>query len=73
MFINYCSHSLSHRLKYLNLQVRLGEWDVANEDEFYENVNYSVDNLIIHPSFYAGMLHNDIALLKLDRYVDFHR
>lgn len=73
MFINDCSHSLSHRLKYLNLQVRLGEWDVANEDEFYENVNYSVDNLIIHPSFYAGMLHNDIALLKLDRYVDFHR
>ena len=64
---------LFFRLKGLDLQVRLGEWDVGNEDEFYPNVDFSVDDVIVHPSFYAGMLHNDIAILKLDRFVDFNR
>ena len=61
------------KLRATNLQVRLGEWDVAKDDEFYPNVDFTVDEVIVHKEYYPNMLHNDIALLRLDRYVDFTR
>lgn len=63
----HCVNKLNSR----DLQVRLGEWDVANDNEFYPHIDSGVQDIIVHRDFYAGMLHNDIALLKLDRYVDF--
>lgn len=63
----HCVNKLTAR----DLQVRLGEWDVANDDEFYPHIDSGVHDIIIHRDFYAGMLHNDIALLKLNRHVDF--
>jgi len=62
-----------NKLSAFDLQVRLGEWDVAMEDEFYPHVDYKVDEVVVHRDFYAGMLHHDIALLKLDRFVDSQR
>ena len=62
-----------YRLKAHDLQVRLGEWDVHNEDEFYPNVDFDVTDIILHPDFYAGMLHNDLAVLRFRRSVDFKR
>ncbi|CAG2180829.1 unnamed protein product, partial [Oppiella nova] len=54
-----------------DLKVRLGEWDVHREDEFYPYVEKFVDDIVVHPDFFAGSLLNDIALIRLDSPVDF--
>uniref|UniRef100_A0A336LUB3 Phenoloxidase-activating factor 2 n=1 Tax=Culicoides sonorensis TaxID=179676 RepID=A0A336LUB3_CULSO len=53
-----------------DLRVRLGEWDVNHDVEFYPFVERDVSSITIHPQYYAGTLENDIAILKLDRPVD---
>lgn len=59
------------RLSPAELRVRLGEWDVNRESEFYPHVEKDVVSVIIHPEYYPGNLYNDIALIKLDSPVDF--
>ncbi|XP_039284953.1 uncharacterized protein LOC111063497 isoform X3 [Nilaparvata lugens] len=54
-----------------DLRVRLGEWDVNHDVEFYPYVERDVLQLFVHPEFYAGTLFNDLAILRLDRPVDF--
>lgn len=49
-----------------DLKVRLGEWDVHREDEFYPYVERDVAQIIKHPKFYPGTLENDIALIRLE-------
>ncbi|XP_054286272.1 uncharacterized protein LOC129002466 isoform X1 [Macrosteles quadrilineatus] len=56
-----------------DLRVRLGEWDVNHDVEFYPYVERDVSALHVHPEFYAGTLFNDIALLRLDHPVDFQQ
>lgn len=51
--------------------MRLGEWDVNHDVEFYPYVERDVTNLVIHPEFYAGTLNNNIAVLRMDKPVDF--
>ncbi|XP_071519937.1 uncharacterized protein [Panulirus ornatus] len=63
----HCVHSLQAS----QLKVRLGEWDVASQREFYNYVELPVAALHIHPHYYAGNLHNDIALITLQTSVDF--
>lgn len=53
-----------------DLKVRLGEWDVHRDDEFYPYVEKEIRDLVIHPEFVAGNLVNDLALLRLDSPVD---
>ena len=36
------------------LRVRLGEWDVNRDDEFYPHVEKDVRDLVIHPDFVPG-------------------
>ena len=47
------------------LRVRLGEWDVNHDVEFYPYVERDVSRVTVHPEFYAGTLANDIAILRL--------
>uniref|UniRef100_A0A8D9AKY0 Phenoloxidase-activating factor 2 n=1 Tax=Cacopsylla melanoneura TaxID=428564 RepID=A0A8D9AKY0_9HEMI len=54
-----------------DLRVRLGEWDVNHDVEFYPYVERDVTNLVIHPEFYAGTLNNNLAILRMDKPVDF--
>ncbi|KAG8286682.1 hypothetical protein J6590_053632 [Homalodisca vitripennis] len=56
-----------------DLRVRLGEWDVNHDVEFYPYVERDVSLLQIHPEFYAGTLFNDLAILRLDQPVDFQQ
>ena len=56
-----------------DLRVRLGEWDVNHETEFYPHVERDVAAIAIHPEFYAGNLFNDLAIVKLEGYVDFRQ
>ena len=53
-----------------DLKVRLGEWDVHREDEFYPYVERMVQEVIIHPDFFQGNLINDIALIRMDSSVE---
>ena len=55
------------------LRVRLGEWDVNNDSEFYPNIELDVLSIDVHPEFESGNLYNDIALVKLDGFIDFLR
>jgi secreted trypsin-like serine protease len=55
------------------LRIRLGEWDVNNDSEFYPNIELDVLAINIHPDYYPGNLYNDLALIKLDGFVDFAR
>ncbi|ODN04618.1 Serine proteinase stubble, partial [Orchesella cincta] len=55
------------------LRVRLGEWDVNHETEFYPHVERDVAAIAIHPEFYAGNLFNDIAIVKMEGYIDFRQ
>lgn len=54
-----------------DLRVRLGEWDVNHDVEFYPYIEVDVVSVHVHPEFYAGTLANDIAILRLAYDVDF--
>ncbi|XP_026316903.1 uncharacterized protein LOC113228002 isoform X3 [Hyposmocoma kahamanoa] len=56
--------------KGFELRVRLGEWDVNHDVEFYPYIERDVVSVHVHPLYYAGTLDNDIAILKLDHPVD---
>nr|XP_012139456.1 PREDICTED: uncharacterized protein LOC100876014 isoform X2 [Megachile rotundata] len=56
-----------------DLRVRLGEWDVNHDVEFYPYIERDVASVLVHPEFYAGTLYNDIAILRIDHDVDFQK
>jgi len=56
-----------------DLRVRLGEWDVNHNTEFYPHFERQVAKIVIHPEFYAGNLMNDIAILRFEGGVDFQQ
>ncbi|CAH0584213.1 unnamed protein product [Chrysodeixis includens] len=56
--------------KGFELRVRLGEWDVNRDVEFYPYVERDIVSVHVHPLFYAGTLDNDLAILKMDHPVE---
>ncbi|CAL4069647.1 unnamed protein product [Meganyctiphanes norvegica] len=54
-----------------NLKIRLGEWDVASESEFFSHIQVQVSDVYTHKDYYKGNLQNDIAVMKLTAPVDF--
>ena len=44
-----------------------------NDSEFYPNIELDVLSIRIHPEFHTGNLYNDLAVIRLDGYVDFQR
>ncbi|XP_068618770.1 uncharacterized protein [Battus philenor] len=56
--------------KGFELRVRLGEWDVNHDVEFYPYIERDVVSIHVHPLYYAGTLDNDLAILKLEHPVD---
>lgn len=54
-----------------DLRVRLGEWDVNHDVEFFPYIERDISLVHVHPEFYAGTLYNDIAILRMDKPVDF--
>jgi len=49
------------------LLVRVGDWDVNSNLELYQHRDMSISDVFIHERFFAGSLHNDLALLRLAR------
>ncbi|XP_072382518.1 uncharacterized protein [Diabrotica undecimpunctata] len=56
-----------------DLRARLGEWDVNHDVEFYPYIERDVVSVHVHPEFYAGTLYNDIAILRMDKPVDWSK
>jgi len=54
-------------------RIRIGEWDVNNESEFYNHVEYDVSEMFVHEDFYSGNLFNDIAVIRIRGFVDFEK
>ena len=59
------------RINPADLKIRLGEWDVSAKSEFYQHIETRVTGLYTHPEYYAGNLNNDLAVLRLEDFVDF--
>ena len=55
------------------LRVRLGEWDVHNDDEIYPNIEMDVLKINYHPNFHTGNLYNDLAVVTIDGSIDFEK
>lgn len=56
-----------------DLRVRLGEWDVNHDVEFYPYIERDIAAVTVHPEFYAGTLYNDLAILRMDKPVDYNK
>ncbi|XP_055913727.1 uncharacterized protein LOC129947251 [Eupeodes corollae] len=54
-----------------DLRVRMGEWDVNHDVEFFPYIERDVVSVHVHPEYYAGTLDNDLAVLKFDQPIDF--
>lgn len=65
-FVTRSNHNFRYRL-------RLGEWDVNNDSEFYTHIEFDATDIFVHEEFYPGNLYNDIAMVRLKGYVDFTR
>lgn len=52
------------------LKLSLGDWDLGTKSDG-ENLEASVKNVIIHPDFSYFNLKNDIALLELNKTVQY--
>ncbi|XP_028167274.1 uncharacterized protein LOC114357723 isoform X2 [Ostrinia furnacalis] len=56
--------------KGFELRIRLGEWDVNRDVEFFPYIERDVVSVHVHPLYYAGTLDNDLAILKMDHPVE---
>ncbi|XP_022920613.2 phenoloxidase-activating factor 2-like [Onthophagus taurus] len=62
------AHCIENDLHYI---IRAGEWDTKTNLEIYPHENVAVKEKIIHEHFYYGGLHNDVAILILEREIPY--
>lgn len=55
------------------LKVRVGEWDTLSNSTEQIHQDMSVSEIVSHPNFNNGSMHNDVALIKLSSEVALHQ
>ena len=50
-------------------RVRLGEWDVNSDSEFYPNREYAVSSIAIHPQYHPGEWLSGTSFAKCCRHL----
>ena len=53
------------------IRVRIGEWDFSSTSEPLSNIERKIAKKIVHPKYNFFTYENDLALLKLDKRIDF--
>ncbi len=53
------------------MRVRLGEWNVRQQSEPLPHEDFEVESKIVHPAYKAATFQNDLALVRLNRDVQF--
>ncbi|RXG61280.1 Kallikrein-15 [Armadillidium vulgare] len=48
-----------------SMKVRLGEWNVRQQNERLPHEDYGIVDKVIHPRFKAADFQNDVALIKM--------
>ena len=51
--------------------MRLGEWDVRSQSEFFKHVESRVARIVLHPDYDKANLVNDLAVIRLEKPIDF--
>ena len=54
------------------IRVRIGEWDFSSTTEPHGHIERKVKEKIVHPKYNFFTYEYDLALLKLEKRVDFH-
>lgn len=52
--------------------VRLGDLDITNDTDDAKPQNFTVANIFVYPEYQASSHYHDIALVKLDKSVEFN-
>ena len=60
-------HNLELVLDLLEIQVRLGEWNVRDQSERLPHEDHEIRSKTVHESYNPATFQNDIALLRLDK------
>lgn len=69
--VAHCVENFEESDPNTELRVRLGEWDTQNNDEIYPHEDFTVIGATLHPYYRTRSLWNDIAVLELDKEVNF--
>ncbi len=67
--INWCF--VRHSLLLPKIRVRIGEWDFSSTSESHPHVERKIAEKIVHPKYNYFTYEYDLALLKLEKRVDF--